>query len=864
LNRDQKTQNPLSYANKTTSFLVIFIIEGLIAFNLLAAIPSDREAGVMFGFSTSRLVLLAAHAVILLFLVYLLLFDRRCRFSLQKKLLSFSSPHSEKWSAISAFLLMSATFLPLQILLSVYHTTGSYREYAYFQRLLPTLGWLFFIGLQLLLWILLKNRSTVVGLFTKNRPALIPAAVIFFVFLAAALFAAITGIGLKPDKYGWGAPGVPLMEWQIWFSILFGFLVTGIIGGSLYSGSPLSRKDLFICIGVWIAAVLIWGTQPVPPGFFATPGRLPNFEIYPFSDGAFYDFYAQNIVIGNGFRGPQIPPRPLYILFLAIAHFIVGQDYNLVVLIQTFLLALIPVAIYLLGRAMHSTTAGLAAASMAILRELTTILSTPFTDDVSNSKLLFADLPSTLGIALLLLCVFLWLRNPWKRNSLQMASGLAMGILLLVRTQSLLLLPVIFLVALVLYRKKLLQFTLDFGLFTLVMAICISPWLSRNYSIAGAFIFDHPESQSRVMAQRYDFDGDFDSHERRPGEGTGAYSNRLTAAIQQTIIQHPLYVAEFVGGHFLNNEIDDLLILPIRNGLSGPRELLFPTQPFWQEWNGQISWSQALLLAANLLVISLGIGVSWKKYKILGLFPLFINLTYNLSTAVARYSGWRYLLPVDWILYFYFAIGIVSIVSLLVRHYGKNKDLLPVETPASDDTARHIPLLFPPIRPSMTILLLAFVIGFSLILAEMVIPARYSLAEKNQILPEMLANPVVKSSGIDLEALSLLQSHPNAFIVRGRALYPRYYAAGEGEAKTAKTGYEPSPDARLVFMVASNPDGLTIFRTDTSPEYFPNGADVSVVGCQHQLYAEAWIITIHGEKEVTYISPDAAAKECRE
>ncbi|MHC1784872.1 MAG: hypothetical protein AB9891_19325 [Anaerolineaceae bacterium] len=864
MNRDQKSQRSSASIDKTTSFLVIIFIEGLIAFCLLAVIPSDYEAGVLFGFSASRLALLTVHAILLLLLVYLLFLDRRSKFSLLKKLEPFVVFHSGKWTGAIAVLLMTAALLPLQLLLSLYYTTGSYREYAYFQRLLPTLCWLFFIGLQSLLWLLFRNRSAVLGLIKKNRPGLIPTAIVLLLFLSTAVFSSTTGIGLKADKYGWGAPGVPLMEWQIWFSIIFAFLTASILGGSLYSNSPLSRKDLFICIGIWITAVVIWGSQPVPPGFFATPGRLPNFEIYPFSDGAFYDFYAQNIVIGNGYRSLQIPPRPLYILFLAVAHFIVGQDYNLVVLIQTLLLALIPVAIYLLGRTMHSTTAGLAAASMAILRELTTILSTPFTDDISNSKLLFADLPSTLGIAILILCVFLWLRNPCKRTGLQMASGLSMGILLLVRTQSLLLLPVVFLVGLVTYRKRLLQFTLDFGLFTIVMAVCIAPWLVRNYSITGAFIFDHPESQSRVIAQRYDFDGDFNTHERQPGEDTGAFSNRLTTAIQQTIIKHPLYVAEFVTAHFLNNEIDDLLILPIRSGLSSPRELLFPTLPFWQEWNGHISGKQGLLLAANLLIISFGIGVSWKKYKILGLFPLFINLTYNLSTAIARYSGWRYLLPVDWIMYFYFSIGLVTLLALLIRYPIKKLENPSSEIPAGSDSEGRQPLQFPPARLSIAVLLLSLLFGCSLILAETVIPPRFSISENKQVLPEMLANPAVKSSGINLEALSLLQSNPNAFIVRGRALYPRFYGASEGEARTAKTGYAPSPDARLVFMVASIPDGLTIFNTDTSPEYFPNGADVSVVGCQHQLYAEAWIVTIHGDKEVTYITPDASSIECRE
>ncbi len=837
-------------SNKITTFaLGVFFLEGLTGLFLLFSIPSDRETGILFGFSTGRLAIAAIHAVILLFISYLLFIDRRLKFSLFRKLDSISTSMNDRWIGIAALLLMIVSIIPLQLLLDLYKTTGSYREFAYYQRLLPTLGWFFLIGSQILAFILVKNRSSIARIILENRPAIIPTLVAFMVFLLIVLFSSITGIGLKPDKYGWGAPGVPLMEWQIWTAIFLAFLSAALLGGTFQNKSLLGQKDLLICIGVWIIAVIVWGSQPVPPGYFATPGRLPNFEIYPFSDGAFYDFYAQNIVIGNGYRESQIPPRPLYILFLAIAHFIVGQDYNLVVLVQTFLLAIIPVCVYLLGRTLHSTTAGIAAAIMAILRELTSILSTPFTDDISNSKLLFADLPATLGIVLVMVFVVFWLHKPETRAGVQMAAGLAMGMLLLVRTQSLLLLPVIFLIALVVYRNNLRKFVLDFVLFTLTMVICITPWLIRNYAITGSFIFDHPESQSRVMAQRYDFHGDFDAHERQPGEETGAYSTRLSASIRQTIIDHPVYVAEFIIAHFLNNQIADVMIMPIRWEISSPGELLFPTSPFWQEWKGKISWNEGLLLAVNLMVICLGIGASWKRHKILGLFPLFVNLAYNLSTATARFSGWRYLLPVDWIAYFYYAIGLVALISLLHHRLRPQSDL-PGPSEGQKWPAGRT-LVFPPKRQVLLFFSIALCLGGSLILAEKIIPARYSSSMNDLVIPHMLENPLVQSFGVDLKALETFETQPNAFIVRGMALYPRFYEAGEGEAKTAKTGYEPSPEARLVFLVAGSPDGLTIMHTGSSPAYFPNGADVSIVGCQHQLFADAFIITVHGDREAT-------------
>lgn len=844
-------------------FLLVFILEGLISFGILASIPSDNEAGFVFGYSINRIILLAGQAIPIFILVLLLFFGPRYLKTLFNSFIALPSFKKAKWVGVTSLFLMAASWLPLQMLYSIFLTTGSYREFAYFERLRPLLGWFFLIGLQLFLWLIYTRRKEILAFIKIGRAALIPTLFAAIIILLVTLFISITGIGIKPDKYGWGAPSVPLMEWQIWLSIIAALLFSRIINLPIKGNKWFTKNDVLICILLWVVTYFIWMSQPVPPGFFATPGRAPNFEIYPFSDGAFYDFYAQNLVIGNGFRVAQIPPRPLYIAFLALIHFLVGQDYNLVVAAQTVLLAFIPVVIFLLGKNLHSTTAGLAAASMAILREFTAIIATPFTDDVSNSKLLFADLPSTLGIALVMLLIIIWLKNPFRRNSKQLAAGFAMGLLLLVRTQSLLLLPLIFIVALFVYRKKLRQFVLDFSLFLLTMALCVSPWLIRNYMIAGQFIFDHPESQSRVMAQRYDYSGDFDSLERQPNENTGDYSNRLSSSIQQTIISHPLYVAEFVTAHFLNNEIGDLLILPVRNGLSEPRELIYPISPFWQEWNGKISVKQGLLLTANLIIIALGIGVSWKRYKLLGLIPLLFNLVYNLSTAIARYSGWRYLLPVDWIGYFYFSVGMIVLFSKLPDLFSRNIELHQSRPLDRIETPKTTALFFPPLRESFAFVLLSVIIGMSLIAVERIVPPRYSLAENKLVLSQMSSNPTVQSSEIDKKALSLFDKQPDTFIVKGRALYPRYYGTGEGELKTAKTGYAPSPDARLVFMVASQPDGLVIFKTDTPPSYFPNGADVSIIGCQTDLYAQALIITVHGQNETTYISPDAKSLDCQ-
>ncbi len=192
---------------------------------------------------------------------------------------------------------------------------------------------------------------------------------------------------------------------------------------------------------IWLSAVLLWGSQPISPGFFATPPRAPNYEVYPFSDAAFYDFHAQSMLIGLGFRGDAIPPRPLYIVFLAISHLIAGQNYSAVVLVQTMLLAFFPVTVFWIGKKLISNSVGIVSALFIILREWTSIVSTPFTSDISNSKLLFADLPAALVISLVVLMSIIWLQNPHRHVHSLLAGGI-LGISLLIRTQIIIVLPV--------------------------------------------------------------------------------------------------------------------------------------------------------------------------------------------------------------------------------------------------------------------------------------------------------------------------------------------------------------------------------------------------------------------------------------
>jgi hypothetical protein len=104
-------------------------------------------------------------------------------------------------------------------------------------------------------------------------------------------------------------------------------------------------------------------------------------------------------------------------------------------------------------------------------------------------------------------------------------------------------------------------------------------------------------------------------------------------------------------------------------------------------------------------------------------------------------------------------------------------------------------------------------VGLLLPLTEQVFPERYPMLTQNQLSANFGMNP-----------------HAGETILYGRAIYPRYYAAGDGEPGTAKLGYEVSEDARLVFWLVGPEASLVIFPLDTAPEFFPHASDVWIIG----------------------------------
>ena len=77
--------------------------------------------------------------------------------------------------------------------------------------------------------------------------------------------------------------------------------------------------------------------------------------------------------------------------------------------------------------------------------------------------------------------------------------------------------------------------------------------------------------------------------------------------------------------------------------------------------------------------------------------------------------------------------------------------------------------------------LLFFGIGLSLPVSEKIFPNRYPPLPQKELVAKLQVSSSLNQSGFDFACLQKMADVNALGFVQGRAIYPRYYAGGEGE-----------------------------------------------------------------------------------
>ena len=187
---------------------------------------------------------------------------------------------------------------------------------------------------------------------------------------------------------------------------------------------------------------------------FNAPGPyLPSKGFYPFVDAAFFDLGAQSAIYGNGLFFGIFMDRGLLSGFLAYIHMVFGQDYRVVVGVQSAIFAVFPALLYLLGDRLHSKPAGLVAAALAILKVSNAIAGGKLLS-TSHPKLMLTEFPTGVVLVLFSLFMVLWLRENNLKNIFPCRYWGFIGIGILFRHNVFFMVPVVLVFGITVWKKN--------------------------------------------------------------------------------------------------------------------------------------------------------------------------------------------------------------------------------------------------------------------------------------------------------------------------------------------------------------------------------------------------------------------------
>lgn len=817
-----------SHSNRTRiltlACLGLIVVEGFLALAWIFTQPADPDTTFLLGYSPVRWALAGVTLLLTglagaLGLDLLRSVERSWRKDLARRV---NLPTVLAAGSLGLLVLDHGTLMALA---STDHTAVR----AVFNRLLPVGVFLGLASLQILLAAMLAVK----GRAGPDRRITRAAGLAWAGLILAGGLILLTRLGLDPVTNGWYEYGVPLAHQQIlylFYSTLL-VLLAGLVIGNRLPFPPRAQKalDVGLVLAIWLAAVIVWSSMPVPGSWFSPKPFPPNHEVYPNSDALSYDVAAQGTLLGTAWSRGALHYKPLYVAILTLLHTVAGQDYTRVILLQTLLLALFPVSLYLLGRSLHSRLAGGLAGLAAILREYNQ-LSVASLTTLSNSKLMLSELPTALGISVLLVVLAAWLRSPQQRESsgqrphLALLAGGMIGLLIQIRLQTILFLPALAVLFFILFGKRWRSSLAATGLVCLGLCLSAAPLALRNWTISGTLALEKPGYFERTLSYAYT---PVSAEEDPTGLSAATPAGETAPGLGRTLV--------LTLHHFAHNTASALLVLP--NGLGsglGWTRLRDLQSLFWMDTGAAIRLPDAAWLLANLALVALGAAALWRRARWVGLLPALFFGAYNLSSALGGFSGQRFILPVDWVGYFYALTGLSWLAVTLLGLMGWNvQDRLPFWTQPS-------PTL--PIRPSgrasrwktiavIGILLLA---GGLLPLEEALIPIRYRDVQPSQARAELLHLAEAQLSPQEMSALQALLDQPGSEVLQGVALYPRAIASEELEAGILRyTGERAYPLLAYIYLGSEQVwvlqpleglDGVAL----------PNGAEVLVAGTRGQ------------------------------
>ena len=678
--------------------------------------------------------------------------------------------------------------------------------------------------------------------FQQNRRMWLGALIALTLMLALWLFTAFTRRGIQSNEDYWFGAGTPLLFQQLLMSLLIAFLFSSFEARILAWIKRVTRSkispDLVLFLLIWIAAAVIWAIPPAPSSFMALRPLPPNEELYPFADAFRYDIGSQFALIGQGLNDGRFYYRVFYVAYLFVLHSLFGQHYEHLMTAQAALFAIFPALVYLLGKTLKSRSFGILAAAVTTMVGFNSILAS-ISVDVANPKQMLTDFPTAIGVAGFAYLSIRWMKNPGRTSLLFWAAGV-LGVAALIRTSAFGLLPLLVLFIWIAVPRAWSGKLLLSALALIVFISAALPWSIRYDRFVGDM---YSVKLKSVLDRRYNGIPN-PSIEPQPDTAPHLRSAPVVA----------------IPDHFIHNLVTSVLVLPPSFVFHDLRSVIREQFPYWDpNWNGRLDAASSLLILINLALLGLGIGSALQTSGRAGVIPLLAFVAFCGINSIGRTSGGRYSAPMDWIVLFYYAWGVMLVAQAARARFAP----VPQSALETKETGTRA-ISFQP-RTLLKQALPAFIIMFGLSALLVVwsssVPARYADDSKDALFEEFVSAGFAERTGYDTDALKGFLQNEQAGIWTGRALYPRYYLAGQG-VKILWTAFAERPYPRLVFSLVGPAGNEFVILPGSLPKIFPNAVDVIVLGCKTDDSILAVAVVVKTPLPHVYAIPASLTLQC--
>ena len=794
-------------------FLGLSLLEGLLALLWILAEPSDADVWRFLGYSAQRwLIILAALSATVVFsaLFYmiptlLLKPEEKGYARLRGAFARIGLPVPPADMLIPLLFLSVRIPLFLQTLSANRHPSAG----AMFLRIAPLSILLALLFLQMLLFLFALRPPAIKANFRWATVAW--AACIAF---GAGLL--LTGFGLVCISNGCYEYGVPLTHTQVLDLSFAGYacvraslLARRPFFQKLASRTPRAALDVLIMLAIWLAAVYTWLPTSIPTTWFSPAPLPPGYAVYPSSDASLYDASALGILLGTEWARTTVHYKPLYVAFLAAAHAAAGYAYEPAIRIQTLALALLPVLFYLIGRSVYSRTVGVLVAAAMIAREYNQLVVGSLVT-TSNTKLMLSELPTAVGISLLVVVLIGWLKSPpgiailRNRSALALLAGGIIGLSTQIRMQSLALLPAVMVLAVLFYARRWQSGLRTVALLALGFALALAPLLARNALVTGQWTIEKPGYMDRTL--NYAFSPITEQQYSRPW---------------------------MIGSGFVHNMAQALLVLP--SGYHGEKPWTHTRDLAGQFWISEaldLSIGQFFWLLLNLWFICLGLAAAWQRSHWAALVPAFAFAGYNLASVVGGFSGQRFALPVDWVGYFYFVIGLIWLFEQITGSSQKVEEsgfIFASYARKNEAIPRFIEMALMPVVAAALLCT-----GALLPAIEAAIPVRYGSASQagaRESLKAIASLNLAAGTGdpYSLDVFQEMLAQPDVVILQGVALYPREIMNDVAPGSFTKTDPEIGSPF-LTYLYLGETSVVVLQPTNGDTRFLPHTSEVIVAG----------------------------------